>query len=230
MTDFRNDPPDGSPDGSAFLAVQTGLSDRERLRLSRYRHPGRREEFVAARRLAKTLLRQAGVVGSRTSDETISILPADGSDRPRLWVGHQRRDAEVTLSHLSGPDGQAIGGWVAAAVSIGARVGVDLAWQDPVASDRLRPWFTADEQQLAVAESLLLTDLWAMKEAAFKAASGCDPFRPGDFPVEASYGWTAGPCRVVLQPVGGLSLAVASPDASLLRDRDRLWVDRRRIV
>ena len=213
-----------------FLGRQTGLSDRERLRLGRFRHPGRRDEFVAARRLAKSLLRRAGVIGGQTPDQTISILPAAGSSRPRLWVGHHQRGAEVSLSHLGGPSGQAPGGWVAAAVSTGPRVGIDLAWRDETASERLRPWFSIAERQLADAESLLLTDLWAMKEAAFKATSGTEPFRPDDFPVTADYGWAAGPCRVLLQPLDGLSLAIASPEAGLLRDRSRLWVDRRRIV
>ena len=184
--------PDGGFDGPvggdpAFLAACSGLSDRERLRLSRFRHPGRRAEFVASRRLAKALLRSSGQVKPQTPDEAISILPkGTGSQRPRVWVGHQRREIDLSLSHMGADAGGP--GWVAVAISAGPRIGIDLVRPNAAASERLAVWFTDDERRLANDESLTLVDLWAMKEAAFKATSEQQPFRPADFPIAADKG------------------------------------------
>lgn len=210
------------PAAEDFLAAGPGLSHRERLRLSRLRHPGRRLEFADARRLAKRLLRRVGVVNDCVRDEAISILPTVGpSERPRLWVGHVERPTDVSLAHSSG--------WVAAAVRVDGRVGVDLVVPSEVRPHRLAAWFSPAEHRLALEESLTLADLWAMKEAAFKATSELAPFRPGDYPVEADRGWTAGGCPVRLEVAEGLTIAVAAPNRDALRDASRVCVERMRI-
>ena len=214
-----------------------GLSVAERIVLERLRHPQRRREFLAARRLTKALARRHGFVPETVRDCDLSVLPAPGeaSRRPRLMV-HLTVDDSTTDS-ASGShalSGQIVpvdvsishaGQRVAVALARGSRVGVDLVAPKDVRDDRLAPWLTHAERNVAVVESLRLSELWAMKEAAFKATSTDQPFRPGDFPVTADLGWQCGGCRVVIQPLGRLTLAVATPDRTLLHDPPRLFLE-----
>ena len=199
------------------------LSPEEQAAAGRFRHAQRRREWIAARALAKELLKEAGLVPADAALRRVSILPRDSaaSLRPRPTLDGRPLPGDLSLSHA--------GGWVAVALSAGPRVGVDIVQPGEVRDDRLAVWLSHTERHLAGEEGLRLSELWAMKEAAYKATSEGQPFRPADFPVAAERGWTCGACSVVLQPAGTISLALASPDRELLRDRERLRVRRRRL-
>lgn len=200
-----------------------GLSVREREVLAGIHHAERRCEWIAARRLAKALLNRGGLLDA--DDSTISILPDDDFEthRPRVWRGTARLDGlDVSLAAASG--------WVAAALAVEARVGIDLVAPRETSADRLRPWLSDDERQTLAAESLHPVELWAMKEAAFKATSGeGDRFRPTELPVLCDRGWRCGGCAVLLVPLGRLTLALATDDPQLFRDPQRLLFERRRV-
>ena len=204
--------------------VAARLTAAERAIAATYRHAQRRDEWVIARLLAKDLLRER--LCDRIDDQDVSILPDRVTGRPQL-IGtepelHTRlQPLDISITHA--------GRHVAVAIASDERVGVDLVRPGDIQSDRLRPWFTPAEQTIAETESLTLADLWAMKEAAYKATSGQRPFRPADYPVTAERGWTCGHCGVLLQLVGELTIAIACPDRTLLREADRLWFARRRL-
>ena len=205
-----------------------GLSTREVAALRRLRHAARRDEWIAARRLAKHLARRGGLIADWHPDEAVSVLPSDPerSARPRLFLASGSEpatelDVDVSIAHAAG--------WVAVTLSRDVRVGVDLVQPSDVRESRLVPWMSRSELALARDESLHLAELWAMKEAAFKATSSGNPFRPTEFPVVADRGWRCGPCAILMQPLGRLTLALASPDASAFRS-GQLLLERRRVT
>lgn len=213
--------PGAQPTSTA--AAPAGLSAAERRVLAALNHPQRRQEWIAARRLAKSLARRTPIVGDDIADEALSLLPVDPTQslRPRLLIGGSVAPVDVSLTHA--------GGWVAAAVSLGDRIGIDLVAPRDVPDRRLRPWLQPAERQLAREESLRFAELWAMKEAAYKATNENEPFRPADFPVVADRGWTCGGCSILLLPMGRLTLALATADPALFRDPTKFYFERRRV-
>jgi 4'-phosphopantetheinyl transferase EntD len=140
---------------------------------------------------------------------------------PRVTVrsrGYPAPDVSITLS-LSHRDGRA-----AAAAGTGRmRVGVDLERAGAVGRGRERYFLTVAEQSIAASRDA--TELWALKEAAWKAL-GCHAALPftslelgfdgvGDV-VEIRIGGVVCPARAVLtRPWAGYVLAVFwSPEAA----------------
>ena len=206
----------------ASLPQDDDLSEPERVALARLQHPGRREEWVAARRLTKHLVARAELL-DEVLPRSLSVLPVGGGGRPRLWIdGTPSTTLDVSLA--------ATGGWVAAALAVQARVGLDLVAPREIPRGRLERYLSADERTLLTSESLRPAELWAMKEAAFKATSTGEPFRPTTLPIESDRGWRCGGCAVLLIPLGQLTLALATPDRDLLRDPQRLFFERRRVT
>ena len=208
------------PDASSSLC---GLSLAERDAIMPIRHLQRRREFIAARRLAKSLLARHELLADHPPAERITILPHTGgpSQRPCITVDREPQPLDISITHASG--------WVAVAIATEHRIGIDLVAPREVRADRLAAWMTPAERELAAVESLHLAELWAMKEAAYKATNENEPFRPADFPVVADRGWTCGGCSILLLPMGRLTLALATADPALFRDPTKFYFERRRV-
>jgi 4'-phosphopantetheinyl transferase len=181
----------------AHLRPDALLSPRERERWAAIRHPGRRDEFLAARVLIKYLWcvpRPGGPPAEvrGAGREEIQRFLAEAAACPSVlrrarrlqtmaglggvpevrWCGRSVESLSVSVTHS--------GGWVAVALSAEGRVGVDLEkieGRSPafatVFSKAERAWSAA---QIGVSPEASLTLLWALREAAFKAglASGSE--------------------------------------------------------
>lgn len=127
-----------------------------------------------------------GLVADRLSLEPRRIRVASlvPSGRPVAFASGLPAAVSLSISHVPG--------LVAAAVSTGARVGVDIV--DPAEAGRgLDVWFTPDELALAPDDGSLRAVLWAAKEAAYKACRLDTEFRPRAVVVDSldgrSFGW-----------------------------------------
>ena len=137
---------------------------------------------VVAREVADTLA--ASWCGlSQGAVRVASLAP---SGRPVLFVEGRPARQKISLSHIEG--------LVAAAVSNGSGVGIDLV--DPAEAGRgLDFWLSPDELALEPDEGLLRARLWAAKEAAYKAACLDDELRPKTVTIRSlaphAFTWTA---------------------------------------
>jgi 4'-phosphopantetheinyl transferase EntD len=140
----------------------------------------------------------ASTAGRRLAEELAAAclhLPRGGvrvaalapSGRPVAVVGGRPVDVAVTISHAAGV--------VAAAAAVSAPIGIDIV--DPAEAGRgLDLWFTPDELSLAPDDDgLLRGQLWAAKEAAYKAARLDTEFRLGTVSIDAlsprGFAWSA---------------------------------------
>jgi 4'-phosphopantetheinyl transferase len=134
------------------------LGEAERRRCEEFRSARRRAEFLAGRDLLRRLLVSLRLVdGSRS-------LALSGDGAPRV---EGRPDIHLSLSHRQG--------WQAAAVSDGP-VGIDVEIEGPRETAAVARRFCSASEQGALAAlspeaaRTRLHTLWALKEAAFKAA------------------------------------------------------------
>ena len=122
----------------------------------------RRAARLAARRAISALAgREANVVVQRTPGAAPTVRARGRRDAALAGIA-------LSLTHR---DGRA----AAAAAPAGARVGIDLERADAVRPEHARYFLTCRER---VARTLTLSELWALKEAAWKALAldGAVPF------------------------------------------------------
>lgn len=158
------------------------LSDSECAALSRLRHPERREAWLAGRLLSKQLM--AAENGLPASDyRSIEICSVDvrgKGTRPIVSVGGHIRDWSLSISHSE----TAV--FVALSMMPDLRVGVDLTPIQEYRPGFLNTWFTADErQQVQAAGSRRAIEVWAVKEAVYKASNTGETFAPRRIEVRA---------------------------------------------
>lgn len=144
------------------------LSAGEHRLLEKYRHQGRRAEFVAGRLTVKRALleRQAAAVriGSAAplpdpllpAAQQMQVLP-DGDGRPTLWVDDALTPAQLSIAHCAG--------WVAAACSP-LPIGIDIVEIDaPAAIPDDHPWLADADAECRPALRALL---WGLRECLLK--------------------------------------------------------------
>ena len=177
--------------GATIFHASELLSSRERERWGGIRHPRRRDEFLSARLLvkylwssraepwpaagaARQLSREAirafldSTLGSRAARRRcrwLQLLPGASGAPELAWRGRSLPSLSVSLTHT--------GGWVAVALALAARVGVDLEKIEP-RSESFATLFTPAQRawcgaQVQVPAEVSFTLVWALREAAFKA-------------------------------------------------------------
>ncbi len=164
----------GHPD-SKILDLEAELGPAERRQAVDIAHPGRRLDWIAGRLAAKELVRlhlrdRYGVALPRRRVE----VATDPGGAPVPWVPSQPCLAALlpalSITHACG---QALALGVPTS-DPGVRVGVDLAPVEPRPDSFEKQWLTDGEQRLlegtdTAGRVLLVSQMWALKEAASKA-------------------------------------------------------------
>ncbi|MCR4413722.1 MAG: 4'-phosphopantetheinyl transferase superfamily protein [Thermoguttaceae bacterium] len=156
------------------------LSPAEQAELACWRHPARKAQWMAGRRVAKRLVAEVlGMPVARLGE--IEILSRDGAGRPvapRVRVAGRMLPWSMSIAHTER------GAMAAVCYDPDATVGVDLVVLGRDWSGLARMWFTPTEQHClgAVGDDGTAT-LWAVKEAFYKAVNAGEPFAPRRFEV-----------------------------------------------
>ncbi|HET7339805.1 MAG TPA: 4'-phosphopantetheinyl transferase superfamily protein [Candidatus Dormibacteraeota bacterium] len=142
------------------------LGPRERRTQDAFGFERRRADWRAGRWAAKQALVKSGAAQCGAMLANLEILSAaDGS--PELWIGDQRADLALSISHRAGA--------AAALVCSGGKLaGCDLEVVEPRPQAFAVEWFTANELAAVGRESQasrdrLVTLIWSAKESALKA-------------------------------------------------------------
>jgi phosphopantetheinyl transferase (holo-ACP synthase) len=170
------------------------LGSGEQEGLANMRDPSRRRDFFAGRILLKRIILDDLV--TRGSDvppyhlAEIEVLSRDGLGRsvqPRIYLRGRQQPWSVSLAHL----GSAVLAAVAEGVDI--RVGVDLTPRTLGSRYFAETWLARDEQAAwkSTNRPQNLAQIWALKEAVYKAIGRGAPFVPAHIEVlHGASGWT----------------------------------------
>ncbi len=154
----------------------TWLSEDELASWRSFRSEVRRNTFLAGRILAKRLLQAEHCRASSTVPSQIVIRSNDASAgvRPRIKLGEQRLAYSLSISHTC--DAVLVGG----TNRFGVTVGVDLVKMRSLGAGFERSWLTdAEFAFLRLNEDhMTVADIWAMKEAIYKAVHRGESFAP----------------------------------------------------
>lgn len=157
------------------------LSPGERATYESLRAIERRATFLAGRMAAKQLVMECleegdgGAAAARPMDIHIETRSSDRrrGDRPVVSVRGRRFRRAMSIAHTA----KAV--LVAVAGERGVRIGVDLVRQDDRRLCRLTWCFTERERRwLAAAPGRTGGELWALKEALYKACQAGEGFAP----------------------------------------------------
>ena len=160
--------------GGCLSAAETQLAER-------LTSAERRRSFETARRLGKRAVRQL-LEARRESPHTVEILsedPTGATSRPVVCVDGLSADLTISITHLNET--------VAVAVAdSGCCIGIDLAQIQQPSQGFAEFWMTDGEQrQVRHSDDPALTASmnWSAREAAFKATSTGEEFRPAHWTV-----------------------------------------------
>lgn len=156
------------------------LSKEELALWQKFRSEVRRDTFLAGRILAKRLLRSEHCTAALAIPSQITIRSDDASGgsslgvRPRIMLGGHRLAYSLSISHTC----DAV--IVAGTNRFGVSVGVDLVQMRSLGAAFERSWLTdAESEFLRQNEGdMTVADVWAMKEAVFKAVHRGESFAP----------------------------------------------------
>jgi len=157
--------------------AQSWLAEDELALWEGFRSDVRKHSFLAGRVLAKQLLQDQHGKASQCHPRQISIRSktvGNMGQRPGVWVGGSRLDYEFSISHTH----QSV--VVTGTNRCGFSVGVDLVNRRSLGPAFERSWLTEAESTARETEQCNLTvaDVWAMKEAVYKACNRGEPFAP----------------------------------------------------
>lgn len=130
--------------------------------------------WLLGRLLAKSLILRINSYAEMTwQDLSIQSRNEDNRPiRPVVWHSQQPLALSLTLSHF---DRSVL---VAVSADYQLCLGVDLVAPSAVKPAVQRRWFTDREQQFAIQSATVAGQIWAAKEAAYKALQRGEPFRP----------------------------------------------------
>ena len=136
----------------------------------------RRRSFLAGRMLAKQLLCEHANAALGVPPQQITLSCQSKvckSDRPVAHLKGQRLDYLLSISHTNAST------LVAGTAHIDRRVGVDLVQSRELGSAFEQSWFTSGERSLLEQhKELTAAELWALKEATYKACQQGESFSP----------------------------------------------------
>lgn len=141
-----------------------------------FRSDVRRNTFLAGRILAKRLLRAQHSTGWFTAPSQITICSKNDSSgvRPYIKYGENRLGYSLSISHTC--DAVLVGG----TNRFGVSIGVDLVEMRSLSAGFQRSWLTDNEISLLQQneDHMTVADIWAMKEAVYKAVHDGESFAP----------------------------------------------------
>lgn len=168
---------------SAQIAQQSlgdWLTESEHRELAVWRDKRRRQQWLAGRWLAKRELAQI----ARVTPIEIDIASRDSFGRsvaPRVCIGGRTWTGALSISHAGDHSVIAIDS------RAGHRIGVDIVLDQDSSTDRATAtWFSEEERLWTLADNngrRRVAQLWATKEASYKALHRGEPFVPGDWAV-----------------------------------------------
>jgi|GEM_PF-1491522 len=179
----------------------------EAQQFARLRDPGRRRQWLAARDVARELVRQALQLRSEPAIEIITRNERNLGVSPIVLVSGQRCEISLSISHT------ARGVLVAATADIATAVGADLCEDLPIKTGFLQAWFSPSEQLWIAGNNRRAATIWAIKEAVFKAASQGAPWNPRE--IEVSHHAGGFRCQYQGQPVSPATLRVEVIDGQI---------------
>ena len=153
------------------------LSPAESALWKQFRSPMRKQTFLAGRILAKRLLQERHCPALACKPGQITILsnrPGSSGIRPRITLAGRRLVYSLSISHTC--DTVLVGG----TNRFGLTVGVDLVRMRRLGAAFERSWLTEAEAALLRDNEVDMTvsDIWAMKEAVYKACNRGEAFAP----------------------------------------------------
>lgn len=155
--------------GGAEAVLRT-LDPAEQAEGDAWRDPGRREEWLLGRLLAR---RTIAWKHPGTDVAILSLNAESRSDRPRVLVDGKDPGWSLSISHTDR------GMLVAFADDGRTEVGADLVVPERFAPSFLAAWFTGDERRdLVGATDFDAAAVWAVKEAVYKACQHGEGFAP----------------------------------------------------
>jgi phosphopantetheinyl transferase len=153
------------------------LSDEELALWRRFRAAMRKDTFLAGRILAKRLLQAQHCAAALSRPAQITIRsndPGSSGVRPRIMFGGHRLAYSLSISHTG--DAVLVGG----TNRFGVSVGVDLVRMRSLGAAFERSWLTDAEAAFLKQnrDDMSVADIWAMKEAVYKAVHRGESFAP----------------------------------------------------
>jgi phosphopantetheinyl transferase len=142
-----------------------------------FRSTVRKSTFLAGRVLAKRLLRQQHCAAATCKPAQITIRSGGSSStgvRPRATLSGHRLAYSLSISHTC--DAVLVGG----TNQFGMSVGVDLVRMRKLGAAFERSWLTETEAEFLrqYQDDMTVADIWAMKEAVYKACHRGESFAP----------------------------------------------------
>jgi phosphopantetheinyl transferase len=154
------------------------LGTEEHREYDRLRDANRRRQWLAGRWLGKQLMLHAAGAGDPADWQILSRNQRGQGVRPQIFRGGRELDWTLSISH----SGRGV--LVALAPDSAMSVGVDLATSVPTSAAFRRLWFTPSEQRWLADDPRRRTrDLWAIKEATYKAAHAGEAWNPREIEV-----------------------------------------------
>jgi phosphopantetheinyl transferase len=164
--------------------AEAWLGDSEREELSHWRHPQRRQAWLAARLLSKRLILEEllDIAPDPTEIQILSRSANGKGVRPKvLWRGHLQ-PWSLSISHT---DQAAL---VALCTLPLFSVGVDLVKLESWSSGFLTSWFSpAERARVQRTRPGLALEIWGVKEVIYKACNSGEGFAPSSIEVRPGY-------------------------------------------
>lgn len=155
-----------------FEPLEDWLTAAEREELARLRDDRRREQWLAGRWAAKRLV-QRTLGGRYIHDVEVFSRDAEGQRvRPRARVDGRPSDRRLSIAHSSRAALAAI------ATDDRLTVGVDLVEQGELPAAFAAAWYDESERAWIAAGRFRAVEVWAIKEAAYKALQEGEAFAP----------------------------------------------------
>lgn len=153
------------------------LSSPELALWRQFRSAVRRNTFLAGRVLAKRLLREQHTAAAVCKPAQLTIRsggPASNGIRPHVMLSRRRLEYSLSISHTC--DAVLVGG----TSQFGMSVGVDLVRMRKLGAAFERSWLTEAEAEFLRQheDDMTVADIWAMKEAVYKACHRGESFAP----------------------------------------------------
>jgi phosphopantetheinyl transferase len=166
------------------------LSTAEHALWEQLRHAERRATFLAGRILAKQMLNEYLSVAPAEIHIDSRSARAGHGERPAVLAGGRRLDWALSIAHTTR------GVLVALGREPGVTLGVDLVARDEPHAHIA--WTLTPGERRALAAGRSLEQLWAMKEAVYKACQQGEGFAPARIEVTPQISYRApGATRVV---------------------------------
>lgn len=155
--------------------VRIWLSPAEQEQLAGWRNTERRRQWLAGRWLSKRFVRELD--GDSPPYSEIEIHSRDGfhrAVRTQLFVEGRMLKWSISVTHSAGLVG------VAVSAKSNLQVGIDITPISGRSLSGLRMWLTERERHWlnTAQDDSLISAVWSVKEAVYKAANKGEPFKP----------------------------------------------------